>query len=82
MLKAQELSDPESCLNKAKSDEPVFTLRAHDITFSEMLAHWVYLRTVKYRKNLPGDMQIWEARMLAVEGEKYRESEQRAVSGS
>lgn len=40
MLKRQELLDPNSCLNKAKSEELVFVLRENDPLFSQAVRHW------------------------------------------
>lgn len=41
MLKKDEMSDPNSCLNKAAEDEPVFVLRAQDLTAPEVIREWV-----------------------------------------
>lgn len=30
LIKIKELNEPRSCLNRAKSDEPIFVLRAND----------------------------------------------------
>lgn len=38
--KAQELADPNSCLNKAADDEPVFTLRAQDRFAPAIVSAW------------------------------------------
>ena len=43
MNKAQNLSDPESCLNKAGDEEPIFVLRAKD-PIAPMVVHiWASL---------------------------------------
>lgn len=40
MIKAQELSDPNSCLNKAAADEPIFVLRAKDCLAPGLVKEW------------------------------------------
>ena len=40
MIKRLELIDPDSCLNKAMSDEPVFVLRAKDPIAVMTIRHW------------------------------------------
>lgn len=41
MIKSQELADKTSCINKAADDEPVFVLRASDITAPDVIEFWV-----------------------------------------
>lgn len=41
MYKFKLLSDPESCLVKAKADEPLFVLRANDPIAAETVMFWV-----------------------------------------
>ena len=41
MLKKLELSAPDSCLNKAAADEPVFVLRAKDPLAAITIQHWI-----------------------------------------
>jgi hypothetical protein len=40
MLKRDELSNPESCINKAADDEPVFVLRAQDVLAATTVRLW------------------------------------------
>lgn len=40
MIKRKELSDPNSQLNKAAEDEPLFVLRAHDKVAPAMIRQW------------------------------------------
>ena len=40
MIKRDELKDPQSCLNKAAPDEPVFVLRARDPVAAQTVRHW------------------------------------------
>ncbi len=64
MLKKDELTNPESCLNKAKDDEQVFTLLGRDIATPETIRFWAAER-VRQGKNHPADRQIMEAMALA-----------------
>lgn len=40
MTKSQEISDPNSCINKAEDDEPVFVLRANDPLMPKVVQFW------------------------------------------
>jgi hypothetical protein len=40
MLKRDELANPNSCINKAAEDEPVFVLRAQDAFASDLVRLW------------------------------------------
>jgi len=40
MLKRDELANPESCINKAADDEPVFVLRANDENAPAIVLEW------------------------------------------
>lgn len=40
--KYEELSNPASCFNKAAPDEPIFILRAQDMTAPEAVRFWVH----------------------------------------
>lgn len=41
MRKLLEINDPSSCLNKAEDNEPLFVLRAHDITTPDVVRFWL-----------------------------------------
>lgn len=60
MRKLDELSNPQSCLNRAKPHEMVFVLKAHDITAPDTIRDWVR-RRIKAGKNITTDAQIVEA---------------------
>jgi len=60
MKKRDEISDPNSCLNRAGEDETIFTLRAHDIAFPYTVRQWAEER-VRLGKNEPDDEQITSA---------------------
>lgn len=40
MLKRDEIEQPNSCLNKAAADEPVFVLRAKDPLAAQTVERW------------------------------------------
>jgi hypothetical protein len=66
VLKRDELSNPNSCLNRAKDDEMIFVLLAHDAAFAHAVREWAKKR-VELGKNAPGDAQITEALKAAGE---------------
>jgi len=41
MLKKDEVSDPNSCLNKATDDMPIFVLKAADLIAVKALSAWI-----------------------------------------
>lgn len=45
MIKRDELATPDSCLNKASDDEPIFVLRANDKDAPDAVREWA----IKYR---------------------------------
>ncbi len=60
MRKFEELSDPNSCLNRAGHRERIFVVRGHDITSPGTIREWCRLRCL-HGKNVPQDPQIQEA---------------------
>lgn len=60
MIKTDELSRPDSCLNKARHDERIFVLLARDIAAPDVIRYWVRRRTW-LGKNKIDDPQIVEA---------------------
>lgn len=54
MLKRDELSDPNSCLNRADDDELIFVLIGHDVASPHAIEQWV-LKRVLLGKNHPDD---------------------------
>lgn len=75
MLKRHEVANPESCLNKADDNEPVFVLRANDPLAPSIVSAWArdYIvekggwsnmsdnQKKKYTEamDLAGHMRIW-----------------------
>jgi hypothetical protein len=76
MLKQKELSDPNSCWNKARPGERVFVLLARDVTAPDTIRDWCR-RRVRLGKNKLDDPQITEA----LECARLMESE-RAAQGA
>ncbi len=64
MKKHEELSDSNSCLNKADNNELVFVLRAKDPAFAATIRFWADKR-IQLGKNVYGDPKITEALVIA-----------------
>jgi hypothetical protein len=64
MRKRYELTDPASCLNRAKDDEMLFVLLGRDPAAPAAIRAWVAER-LRLRKNRPDDPQILEAERCA-----------------
>lgn len=60
MRKQFELSDPDSCLNRAGDNEMLFVVRGHDVCAAETVRDWAQRRILR-GKNQLGDRQIQEA---------------------
>ena len=81
MIKSLELSDPNSCMSRAKDDEPTFVLIGRDEIAPSVIRYWCAQRVMS-RKNRPDDPQIVEALNLASSMVEYRASKNGKVSGS
>lgn len=83
MLKKDEIATPDSCLNKAKDDEPIFVLRGKDPAAPATLAKWIN-RRVELGLNDYGDRKTLEAANLMAEMQQYQaklaEEEKKNVS--
>lgn len=64
MRKCDELSDPESCLNKARDDELLFVLLERDPSAAGTILWWCDER-IRCGLNREGDSKIEDARLLA-----------------
>lgn len=60
MLKRDEVSDPNSCLNKARDGERIFVLLERDESAPFAIRAWIVDR-IRRGKNKPDDPQILEA---------------------
>lgn len=68
MLKALELSNAKSCLNKAAPDEPLFILRAKDPLAPQTILLWATMATSGQHE----PAKIEEAQKIAAQMESYR----------
>lgn len=67
MLKRQEMSDPNSCLNKARDDEPIFVLRAKDPIAAAVVRLWAAMAEFVHERE-----KIGEARQFANAMDQWR----------
>jgi hypothetical protein len=70
--KKDELSDPNSCFNKAGDDDMLFILLGKDHAAPAAVLAWIEER-VRIERNLPDDPKLTEARQWAeraLEGRK------------
>jgi hypothetical protein len=73
MRKRDELTDPSSCLNRARADEYLFVLLGRDRAAPVAVRAWIEER-IRSGKNARADAQIveaeaWIAAALAEQGE-------------
>lgn len=71
MQKQHELSNPDSCMSRAKDDEPVFVLLGRDLAAPDTVRYWAD-RRVELDKNRPDDPQILSAHKDARAMERFR----------
>lgn len=64
MRKRDELTDPTSCLNRAREDELVFTILGRDAAAPAAIRAWVGER-LRLGKNMAEDWQIRDALLCA-----------------
>ena len=60
MIKLEELTNPDSCMNRAKDHEMTFVLLARDVVAPRVIRLWVQERLLS-GKNQPHDVQIVDA---------------------
>jgi hypothetical protein len=60
MLKRDELTNPASCMSRAREDEMTFVLLGRDAAAPDTIRFWTRER-IRVGKNQPGDAQIIEA---------------------
>jgi hypothetical protein len=70
MIKAYELTEPNSCLSKAGDNEMLFVLRAKDPTAAETIRDWVE-RRIAAGLNAREDDKIQEALRCAATMEGF-----------
>lgn len=71
MIKREELSNPKSCMSRAKDDEMTFVLLGRDVAAPAAIRSWAAER-VRLGKNWIGDPQIVEALACAERMEEQR----------
>jgi hypothetical protein len=73
MRKRDELTNPESCLNRARDQEMTFVLLGRDAAAPMAIRAWVAER-IRLGKNRPDDAQVVEAEQCArtMEAERGR----------
>ena len=71
MIKREELTNPKSCMSRARDDEMTFVLLARDAAAPEAIRAWVRRRIVLC-KNAWDDPQIREALDCADKMEQQR----------
>jgi hypothetical protein len=64
MLKCQELMQPNSCLNKAGANEPIFVLRANDPCAPQLVRLWAAMASGLHEDDKRAEAYAW--------AEKYR----------
>lgn len=65
MIKRDELTNPNSCMSRAKDDEMTFVLLGRDAAAPVAIGAWIDER-LRLGKNLEDDAQIIEARACAL----------------
>lgn len=55
MKRCNELSDSDSCLNKAYDDEYIFVLLQRDIAMPDTIRFWCWKRIVNAKNNFDDD---------------------------
>lgn len=70
MRKRDELSNPNSCLNKAREDEVLFVLIARDEDAPGTIRDWIKRKVARGRQ--PDDPKLLEAEQCAREMESSR----------
>lgn len=66
MTKELELSDPNSCFNKARPDEQIFVLREKDLAAPETILYWIQQR-MRLMLNIAGDEKLTAAKQWVVD---------------
>ena len=61
MIKREELSNPQSCMSRAREDEMTFVLLGRDPAATVAIRAWIEER-IRLGKNERNDAQITEAR--------------------
>jgi len=68
MIKSEEIKNPDSCLNQAEDDEPLFVLKAGDELAPEIVEEWIrrselhmlHTGKLKNARRIAGLMRDWK----------------------
>jgi hypothetical protein len=60
MIKRLELTDPKSCMSRARDDEFTFVLLERDLATPDTIRYWISKR-IELGLNVPGDDQLVRA---------------------
>ena len=71
MIKSEELSNPQSCMSRAREDEMTFVLLGRDAAAPVAIRAWIAER-LRLGKNTIYDPQIYEAIECAERMERQR----------
>ena len=77
MTKRELLADPNSCLNRAADDEPVFVLLGRDPAAPFAISAWIGGRVAR-KKNGYGDYQLLDAEAVADAMVVWRKAREKA----
>jgi len=83
MIKREELTNPDSCMSRARDEEMTFVLLARDAAAPVVIRAWVVER-IRIGKNKENDAQVKEAlacanRMEAERREREALTEERSI---
>ena len=81
MTKQEELTNPNSCMNKAHDCEMTFVLLARDPAAAETIRFWINLRVASGR-NLRSDPKILEAEKCIQEMERQLTARNQAINAA
>ena len=76
MNKQQTLKDPQSCLNKAEPDEPLFVIRAKDPIGANTVRHWCAMAIGSHEPE-----KIADARKVADAMDDWRKANVPEING-
>ncbi len=76
MIKREELTNPSSCMSRAKDEEMTFVLLERDDAAPSTIRYWIS-RRISLGKNNPSDPQIIDAEQCAREMEMRKLNQRR-----
>jgi hypothetical protein len=79
MIKREELTNPNSCMSRARDDEMTFVLLGRDIAAPIAIRAWIETR-IDLGKNKRTDSQILEAEATILSIQREHQEKARATS--